>query len=259
MRGERAASASRSYSRCLLLAACTVGPDYQRPAAPVPVAYKEEAGWKRARPADAIDRGAWWSVFGDPVLDGLERQIDISNQNLKSAEAAFRQAEAIVAAGPRRVLSDRDSQCLGAALARRRHHARGRQGRLRQHLQFLQRHRVGELGPRSVGQRPPHRRKRCRERPGQRRRPGQRPARGAGPARQRLHAAAGRRRAEAAARCGGQAPYAESLRITAEPVQCRHRLGRPTWRRPAPSSKPRGPRRSRSASCAPSSSTRSPC
>jgi NodT family efflux transporter outer membrane factor (OMF) lipoprotein len=77
--------------------ACTVGPDYQRPAAPVPVAYKEEAGWKKARPADAIDRGPWWSVFRDPVLDGLERQIDISNQNLKSAEAAFRQAEAIVA------------------------------------------------------------------------------------------------------------------------------------------------------------------
>ncbi|HEV8679172.1 MAG TPA: efflux transporter outer membrane subunit [Stellaceae bacterium] len=88
----------------LLLTACTVGPDYQRPAALVPVAYKEawkpgprEAGWRLARPADAIDRGAWWSVYRDSVLDGLERQIDISNQNLKAAEAAFRQAEAIVA------------------------------------------------------------------------------------------------------------------------------------------------------------------
>jgi outer membrane protein TolC len=49
----------------LLLGACTVGPDYQRPAAPVPVAYKEAAakeGWQIARPADAFDRGAWWSV-----------------------------------------------------------------------------------------------------------------------------------------------------------------------------------------------------
>ena len=79
-----------------LLVGCTVGPDYQKPAAPIPIAYKEEEGWKRAHPADSIDRGAWWSVFGDPVLDGLVRQIDISNQNLKSAEAAFRQAEAIV-------------------------------------------------------------------------------------------------------------------------------------------------------------------
>jgi NodT family efflux transporter outer membrane factor (OMF) lipoprotein len=84
----------------LLLGACTIGPDYRPAAATVPVAYKEAAvkeGWQVARPADTFDRGAWWSVYRDPVLDGLERQIDISNQNLKSAEANFRQAEAIVA------------------------------------------------------------------------------------------------------------------------------------------------------------------
>src|SRR5439155_19549647 len=82
----------------IVVTACTVGPDYQRPAAPVPVAYKEAArksGWQVARPADAFDRGAWWSVYNDAVLDGIERQIDISNQNLKSAEARIRQAEAI--------------------------------------------------------------------------------------------------------------------------------------------------------------------
>jgi NodT family efflux transporter outer membrane factor (OMF) lipoprotein len=84
----------------LTLAGCTVGPDYDRPAAPVPAAYKEAAAkgeWQVARPSDAIDRGAWWSIYHDPVLDGLERQIDISNQNLKAAAAAFRQAEAITA------------------------------------------------------------------------------------------------------------------------------------------------------------------
>jgi NodT family efflux transporter outer membrane factor (OMF) lipoprotein len=87
------------------LAGCTVGPDYERPAAPVPPAYQEAwkpgptvKGWREARPADAIDRGAWWSIYHDPVLDRLERQIDISNQNLKAAEAAFREAEATVAA-----------------------------------------------------------------------------------------------------------------------------------------------------------------
>src|SRR5438876_5877525 len=80
----------------VLLSGCTVGPDYQRPSAPVPAQYKE-AGWKLGEPLDAIDRGAWWSVYNDPVLDGLERQIDISNQNLLAAEAAFRQAEFVVA------------------------------------------------------------------------------------------------------------------------------------------------------------------
>src|SRR5215470_8176974 len=76
--------------------ACTVGPDYQRPDAPVPALYKE-AGWKVGEPRDVIDRGAWWSIYKDPLLDDLEKQIDISNQNLKAAAAAFEQAEWIVA------------------------------------------------------------------------------------------------------------------------------------------------------------------
>src|SRR5499433_1968162 len=84
------------FAELALFSACTVGPDYQRPSAPVPTQYKE-AGWKVGEPLDAIDRGAWWSIYKDPVLDDLERQIDISNQNLKAAEAAFQQAEFIVA------------------------------------------------------------------------------------------------------------------------------------------------------------------
>src|SRR6201997_1945270 len=79
-----------------MLSACTVGPDYSRPSAPVPAQYKE-AGWKVGEPLDAIDRGAWWAIYHDPLLDDLEKQIDISNQNLKAAEAAFQQAEWIVA------------------------------------------------------------------------------------------------------------------------------------------------------------------
>jgi NodT family efflux transporter outer membrane factor (OMF) lipoprotein len=61
----------------------------------VPAQYKE-AGWKVGEPLDGIDRGAWWSIYKDPLLDDLEKQIDISNENLKAAEAAFQQAEWIV-------------------------------------------------------------------------------------------------------------------------------------------------------------------
>jgi NodT family efflux transporter outer membrane factor (OMF) lipoprotein len=92
----RGAALKRVGAVAVVVSACTVGPDYRRPDAPVPTQYKE-AGWKVGEPSDAIDRGAWWSVYKDPILDDLQKQIDISNQNLKAAEAAFQQAEWMVA------------------------------------------------------------------------------------------------------------------------------------------------------------------
>ncbi|MEA2755459.1 MAG: hypothetical protein QOJ54_1748 [Aliidongia sp.] len=81
-----------------LLGACTVGPDYEKPAAPIQVSFKEAGdAWRQAEPQDAADRGAWWSVYRDPVLDGLERQVEVSNQTLRQAEAVYRQAQALVA------------------------------------------------------------------------------------------------------------------------------------------------------------------
>lgn len=80
------------------LSACLVGPNYSRPEVATPSAFKEMAGWSPANPADAIDKGAWWSLFDDPALDALERRVEVSNQNLAAAEAAYRQARAIVAA-----------------------------------------------------------------------------------------------------------------------------------------------------------------
>ena len=79
-----------------LLTACEVGPDYERPSVETPATYKEVARWSPAQPKDEIDRGAWWSIYKDPILDDLEKQVDVSNQNLKAAEAAYRQANAIV-------------------------------------------------------------------------------------------------------------------------------------------------------------------
>ena len=81
----------------LLLAGCMVGPDYGRPSAPAPRAYKELVGWKPAVPADAYAKGPWWLVFHDPLLDRLESQVVITNQTVLQAEAAYRQARALVA------------------------------------------------------------------------------------------------------------------------------------------------------------------
>ena len=79
-----------------LLASCAVGPNYHRPGAPVPEHYKEAEGWKPAEPREAASGSAWWSVYDDATLDGLEKQIDVSNQTLKQAEAAWRESMAIV-------------------------------------------------------------------------------------------------------------------------------------------------------------------
>jgi NodT family efflux transporter outer membrane factor (OMF) lipoprotein len=81
------------------LAACTVGPDYVKPPAPVAATYKEleGTGWKPAQPADTLTRGAWWNLYADPSLDALEQQLATANQNVQAAEARFRAARATVA------------------------------------------------------------------------------------------------------------------------------------------------------------------
>jgi NodT family efflux transporter outer membrane factor (OMF) lipoprotein len=78
------------------LAGCTVGPDYLRPKAAVTPAYKELDGWKVAQPNDDTLRGPWWELFNEPELNALESQVDVSNQTIAAAEAAYRQAVALV-------------------------------------------------------------------------------------------------------------------------------------------------------------------
>jgi NodT family efflux transporter outer membrane factor (OMF) lipoprotein len=88
----------------LLLAGCTVGPKYVKPAVPttstykeeVPASFKETDQWQPAHPADQTSRGNWWEIFGDPELNKLEEQIAGSNQTLKVAEARFREARAAI-------------------------------------------------------------------------------------------------------------------------------------------------------------------
>ncbi len=61
-----------------------------------PSAYKEAGDWKPAQPNDQNLGGDWWTIFQDPQLNNLERQINIGNQNLKAAEAQFQQARAVL-------------------------------------------------------------------------------------------------------------------------------------------------------------------
>ena len=81
----------------LLITGCAVGPVYERPTAPEAVAYKEAGDWVMAAPADALERGPWWKLFNDPVLDDLAARIEVSNQNVAAAVAGYAQARALVA------------------------------------------------------------------------------------------------------------------------------------------------------------------
>lgn len=83
---------------CALLASCAVGPDYVRPTLDLPASYKEarQAGdWKTAEPQAADSRQPWWEAYGDTTLNGLIADAERANQNLRVAEAQYRQAQAL--------------------------------------------------------------------------------------------------------------------------------------------------------------------
>lgn len=88
-------------------AGCAVGPNYKRPAAILTPSYKEQPpqafkeaqaeGLLPANPSDAFAKGKWWEIYKDPTLNALEEQVSLNNQNLKVAEAQYREAKALVA------------------------------------------------------------------------------------------------------------------------------------------------------------------
>lgn len=80
----------------LLLSACAIGPDYQRPELAAPAQYKQADGWRQAQPSDALARGAWWELYGDRELNDLVVRLNSNNQSVAQAEAQFRQAQAMV-------------------------------------------------------------------------------------------------------------------------------------------------------------------
>lgn len=78
------------------LSACaTVGPDYESPAPAAP-AQTEFIGAESTAFIDAEAPARWWSLFQDPVLDGLIEQALSANSDLRVAAANLRQARAVL-------------------------------------------------------------------------------------------------------------------------------------------------------------------
>ncbi|APC18873.1 RND transporter [Pseudomonas frederiksbergensis] len=92
-RGSRLLSLSLSV---LMLSACAIGPDYQRPPVAEPAQFKQADGWRQATPSDSLARGAWWELYGDQPLNGLVEKLNSANQTVAQSEAQYRQAQALV-------------------------------------------------------------------------------------------------------------------------------------------------------------------
>ena len=80
----------------LAASGCAVGPDYQHLSTPNISTFKQADGWISAAPADMLERGPWWLLFGDPVLTDLAARVEVSNQNVAAAVASYAQARALV-------------------------------------------------------------------------------------------------------------------------------------------------------------------
>ena len=103
---KHAALAASGLTCLLLFTGCMVGPRYVKPTVPLaptykeasagPNAYKEDANWHPAQPSDAALRGDWWTIFNDAQLNALEPKIATENQDLKAAEARFREARSLI-------------------------------------------------------------------------------------------------------------------------------------------------------------------
>lgn len=90
----------------LVIAGCSVGPNYHRPAAlpaqPLPQSFTTVAPgtnqvvWKVAQPSANVPRGDWWEIFGNSELNRLELLALTNNQNVVASAAQFEQARQIM-------------------------------------------------------------------------------------------------------------------------------------------------------------------
>ena len=106
MKPPRNFPATMLLTLLLVSAGCMVGPNYKKPSAAAPPAFKEQppvnfkeaeaAGWKQSQPGDAYSKGRWWELYNDAALNALEEQVSVSNQNVLQAEAQYQQAKAAV-------------------------------------------------------------------------------------------------------------------------------------------------------------------
>jgi NodT family efflux transporter outer membrane factor (OMF) lipoprotein len=80
---------------CAAMTGCTVGPDFERPTSSTPDVFdRTQAG---QAPSKAVESGFtpdWWTLFNDPMLNSLEKQLADANLDVAAASARLWQSRA---------------------------------------------------------------------------------------------------------------------------------------------------------------------
>ncbi|QIE26707.1 Toluene efflux pump outer membrane protein TtgI (plasmid) [Caballeronia sp. SBC1] len=81
---------------CLVIAGCTVGPDFQPPitSAPPEVFDRTQAAQAPSKAVESGFNSDWWTLFNDPTLNALEQQLADANLDVAAASARLRQSRA---------------------------------------------------------------------------------------------------------------------------------------------------------------------
>lgn len=92
----RRCGSTTSLIAALALAGCNLAPTYHPPkTVPLTGNFKEAPGWNAAVPSDAVAKGEWWTLFGDPVLSDLVARVAVTNQTVAQYRAAYQAARAV--------------------------------------------------------------------------------------------------------------------------------------------------------------------
>ncbi|MDE2580695.1 MAG: efflux transporter outer membrane subunit [Rhodospirillales bacterium] len=94
----RLAPRALAFAGLALLGGCTVGPNFHRPGWKAPfswlVGHPRPAAAVPSTPVVAPVRVAWWSLFDDPILTKLERQVAADNLDVRTATIRLAESRA---------------------------------------------------------------------------------------------------------------------------------------------------------------------
>ena len=92
MRWFRLRPASILVGVLACLAGCDLAPVYDPPHYVLPDTWRGQGPFRIAAPSDTLPRGPWWEMFGDPLLNQLEQQLEEQNPTLAAAYELYVQA-----------------------------------------------------------------------------------------------------------------------------------------------------------------------